>query len=70
MAGSTANEGETGIAGRPGLVSGTATHAPAVPKPGRVRSQKKFPRPLRLALLLGAPILLWAGIWFLVSALL
>ncbi len=34
------------------------------------RKQDKFPRPLRLALLLGAPIVLWFGIYFVGRALL
>lgn len=34
------------------------------------RKQEKFPKPLRIALLLGLPILLWAGIYLVFRALL
>lgn len=34
------------------------------------RKQEKFPRPVRIALLLGLPILLWTGIYLLGRALL
>lgn len=34
------------------------------------RKQEKFPRPLRIALLLGLPILLWTAIYFIGRALL
>lgn len=50
--------------------SGEASAASATPKPARARSHKKFPRALRLALVLVVPILLWAGIWFGIKALL
>jgi hypothetical protein len=34
------------------------------------RKKDKFPRPLRVALMLGAPIALWTGIYFVADALL
>jgi hypothetical protein len=37
---------------------------------GRVRrSHEKFPRPLRLALWLGLPIVLWSAIYFAITSL-
>lgn len=57
------------MAKRSTVVSGEATDAPATPKPRRARNHKKFPRAARFALMLGIPVLLWAGIWLIIDGL-